>query len=218
MPPNTRTSSKRVKWLLPRTESIRLNVVRQALMFEKTHARKSDADKDWPKHLRRRDLILEQLKAVHIASKEFEADHPGGQWLTKPGTFTQADMLHLNLYEATIEFVRLTNFVEQTVEDYPREPKQQQSIVDEAFSKTAISHIVVWRIKDPNETGDRPLVYATANKQDQVVLRTWSGLVKPEHCALYKLLTGVSIRSAAAQKQNEILVSISSCLCSYLQC
>lgn len=48
-----------------------------------------------------------------------------------------------------------------------------------------ITHILIGRLKNPNDENDTPSVYATISKENTVMWRTWAAKVKPAHCQVF---------------------------------
>lgn len=168
--------------------------------------RKQPAQRERAEDLNRRDEILRQLQAIHelIFPQDVNEDILpfGGD-----DVFIRRECPGLTLGEAIAEMEPLLVWVRGTLKAYPSRNRDLPALEMTAFRSMVITHILIGRFQDPNNRANTPYVYATLAKNDNVMWRTYAGLVRPDHCQVYVNENAGEIRDAAIKRMNSIEVS-----------
>jgi hypothetical protein len=65
-----------------------------------------------------------------------------------------------------------------------------------------ITDVVIERVQNLNDEDDKPFVYATAAKDNNVTWRTYVARVKPDGCRVFVLGIGADIATAAGERRD----------------
>jgi hypothetical protein len=132
-------------------------------------------------HIIRMEDALSHLEAVSQMQANHVANHPNTPWLSLPDNHTRPEFPGLSLGTARTQLVGLLNYFRTADQQLPPSLRNKNPPpIDAAFQKTVISHVIVGRLKNPNNQGDRPLIYALVNINDQIQFRTFrAGSIQP---------------------------------------